>query len=183
MQLFPILEIGWLNGWLPLAFFYGWFGIFLLSCSKPIVKKLYSVSGWTKREYLLSGLGKPFSLACIVLMIFTPIDPSTFAFYIGLIRYAIGFAFMFIALFEFKRMRVNEPVASGIYQYSRNPQWFGLVLIFTGTALMSANGLAILLFAGILILYHLRILGEERACLAAYGKAYQDYLNEVPRYF
>lgn len=183
MELFPVLKIGWLNGWLPLAFFYACFGIFLLTCKKPVVKRLYSVNGWSKREYILSGIGKPFSLACIALMIFTPINFRDPLFYLGLFLYGAGFAVMFIALFEYKRTPTDEPVTGGIYRHSRNPQWLALVMIFMGTALMAGNGLALLIFIITVILYHYRILGEERACLAAYGDEYQKLLDEVPRYF
>jgi len=183
MDFLPILRIGWLNGWLPLAIFYTFFGLFLLTCKKSIVKKLYSVAGWSKREYVLSGIRKPFSLAIIALMIFTPLRIFLLNFWIGLFIYGAGFIVMFVALFEFKRIPEKEVAATGIYRYTRNPQWVGLVLILFGTCLMAGNGAALVLFTGSLSLYHFRILGEERACLAAYGKQYQKYLDSVPRYF
>ena len=183
MRFFPKMTLGWLNGWIPLAIFYALFGIFLLGCSKRIVKKLYSVAGWSKREYFLSAIGKPFSLACIVLVTFSPLIYPTGLFFVGGLSYLMGCVIMFIALFEYKRTPVAEPVSGGIYRFSRNPQWVGLVLIFAGTAIMAGNGLALCLFIVTLGLYHFRILGEERACLAAYGESYQRYLDTAPRYF
>ena len=56
MQFIPDLQLGWMNGWVLLAFFYMLFGLFLLSCPKPIVKKLYNVKGWSKRVYILSAI-------------------------------------------------------------------------------------------------------------------------------
>ena len=183
MRFFPKMTLGWLNGWIPLAIFYALFGIFLLGCSKGIVKKLYSVAGWSKREYFLSAIGKPFSLACIVLVTFSPLIYPMGFFFAGVICYLLGSAVMFISLFEYRQTPVDEPVIGGIYHFSRNPQWVGLVLIFAGTAIMAGNGLALCLFIVTLGLYHFRILGEERACLAAYGESYQRYLDAVPRYF
>jgi len=183
MEFIPGMHIEWMNGWLMLAVFYILFGLFLLNCSKGVVKKLYSIAGWSKREYTLSALGKPFSLVYIGLMIFSPIKAGTAVFWIGLILYIIGTLVMFIALFEYRATPVDEPVQIGIYKYSRNPQWAGLALIFYGAAIMTGNGLAVLLLSGTLVLYHFRIKGEERACLTAYGDPYQKYLNSVRRYF
>ena len=183
MQFVPDLQLGWLNGWVLLAFFYMLFGIFLLSCPKPIVKKLYSVKGWSKREYILSAIGKPYSLACFVLVIMSPLKIGSVVFWVGMILYALGCIIMFIALFEYRATPADQPVRTGIYQYSRNPQWVGLALMFFGAAVACGNGLAVLLFFGGVSFYHFRILGEEKACLAAYGKPYQDYLNTVRRYF
>ncbi len=183
MQFIPDLQLGWLNGWVLLAFFYVLFGLFLLSCPKPIVKKLYSVIGWSRREYILSAIGKPFSLVCFVLVIMSPLKIGSVVFWVGLVFYTLGFMIMFIALFEYRATTADQPVRTGIYQYSRNPQWAGLALMFFGAAAACGNGLAVLLFLCGAGLYHFRILGEEKACLAAYGKPYQDYLNTVRRYF
>ena len=183
MQFIPDLQIGWLNGWVPLAIFYVLFGLFLLSCPKPIVKKLYSVKGWSKSEYILSAVGKPFALACFALTIMSPLKIGSAVLGIGLMLYALGFVIMFIALFEYRSTPADQPVRTGIYQYSRNPQWAGLALMFFGIAIACGNWLAVLLFLGGASLYHFRILGEEKACLAEYGKPDKDYLNTVRRYF
>ena len=182
MDFIPNMHIGWMNGWLMLAIFYTLFGLFLLSCPKGVVKKLYSIAGWSKKEYTLSAFGKPFSLVCIGLMIYSPIKVGTIVFWVGLVLYIIGTLVMFIALFEYRATPIGEPVHTGIYKFSRNPQFAGLVLIFLGTAIMTGNGLAALLLSGTLILYHFRIKGEERACLAAYGDPYRKYLDSVRRY-
>ena len=183
MQFVPKLELGWLNGWVSLAFFYLLFGLFLLNSPKQIVKKLYSVRGWTKREYILSAIGKPFAIACLIVVILSPLKIGSTVFWIGMMLYTLGCMIMFIALFEYRATPADKPVCTGIYQYSRNPQWVGLALMFFGTAAACGNGLAVLFFICGLALYHFRIQGEEKACLTAYGKPYQDYLNAVRRYF
>ena len=104
-------------------------------------------------------------------------------FWVGMTLYTLGCIIMFIALFEYRATPADKPVRTGIYQYSRNPQWVGLALVFFGAAVACGNGLAVLLFLGGVCFYHFRILGEEKACLTAYGKPYQDYLNSVRRYF
>jgi len=182
MLFIPDLQIGLLNGWVPIVFFYALFGLYLLSCPKPIVKKLYSVKGWSKRDYTLSAIGKPFSLAYLALVIISPLKIGSAVFWIGIVLYALGFIIMFSALFEYRATPADQPVRTGIYQYSRNPQWAGLELMFLGTATACGNGLAILLLLISASLYHYRILGEEKACLEAYGEPFQDYLGSARRY-
>jgi len=182
MEFLPVLKLSWLNGWIYLVIFYGLFGFFLLGCPKSIVKKLYSRSDWGKRNYLLSAMGKPFSLACFALIIFSPIKLNSLVFWIGSGLYSTGCVVMFIALFNFRNTPVGQPVQSGIYQYSRNPQWVGLALVSVGTCVACGNGLALLLIGFGILFYHFRILGEESACLKAYGKSYMNYMVSVPRY-
>jgi len=73
-------------------------------------------------------------------------------------------------------------VQTGIYQFSRNPQWLGLALMFAGTCVAGGTGLALLFISVGIIFYHFRILGEERACIESYGQPYKDYCDSVSRY-
>jgi len=183
MEFLPELKLGWGNGWLYLALFYSCFGIYLISCSKAIVKKLYSVAGWEKRYYILSAIGKPLSLISLTLIILSPIKFNTTIFWLGTFIYLAGFLIMFIALWIYHQTPADAPVRGGIYQFSRNPQWLGLILIFIGACISCGNGLALLLMSVGIVMYHFRILGEESACLKAYGQTFQDYIDSVPRYF
>ena len=183
MEFIPDLQLGRMNGWIPIFIFYTLFGLFLLSCPKPIVRKLYSAKGWSKRDYTLSALGKPFALVYLALVILSPLKLGTPIFWIGAVMYMVGFLIMFTALFEYRATPADQPVRSGIYKYSRNPQWVGLEVMFLGTAVACGNGLAILLLLTCASFYHFRILGEEKACEEEYGEPFQDYLGSVSRYF
>ena len=183
MAFIPDLKLGCLNGWVYLAVFYGCFGLYLLTSPKAIVKKLYSVRGWEKQYYRLSAIGKPFSLASLTLLILSPINFNPAVFWPGTLIYVAGLAVMFTALFTYRKTPADQAVRGGIYRYSRNPQWVGLALIFIGTGISCGNGLALVLMGFGIVLYHFRILGEESACLKAYGPSFQDYMDSVPRYF
>ena len=79
--------------------------------------------------------------------------------------------------------QVSSLVTSGIYQYSRNPMYVGLVLILLGWAFYLSHLLAFVLLP-IFILYmtHFQIQPEERMMAQKFGKTYQDYLNKVRRW-
>lgn len=78
---------------------------------------------------------------------------------------------------------VSSLVTSGVYQYSRNPMYVGLVLILLGWAFYLSHFLAFVLLP-IFILYitHFQIQPEERMMAQKFGKTYQDYLNKVRRW-
>ena len=79
--------------------------------------------------------------------------------------------------------KVSSLVTSGVYQYSRNPMYVGLVLILLGWAFYLSHLLAFVLLP-IFILYmtHFQIQPEERMMAQKFGKTYQDYLNKVRRW-
>ena len=79
--------------------------------------------------------------------------------------------------------KVSSLVTSGVYQYSRNPMYVGLVLILLGWAFYLSHFLAFVLLP-IFILYTTRfqIQPEERMMAQKFGKIYQDYLNKVRRW-
>ncbi|WP_201553896.1 methyltransferase family protein [Psychrobacter immobilis] len=79
--------------------------------------------------------------------------------------------------------QVSSLVTSGVYQYSHNPMYVGLVLILLGWAFYLSHFLAFVLLP-IFILYITRfqIQPEERMMAQKFGKIYQDYLNKVRRW-
>ena len=79
--------------------------------------------------------------------------------------------------------QVSSLVTSGVYQYSRNPMYVGLVLILLGWAFYFSHFLAFVLLP-IFILYMTRfqIQPEEQMMARKFGKTYQDYLNKVRRW-
>ncbi len=79
--------------------------------------------------------------------------------------------------------KVSSLVTSGIYQYSRNPMYLGLVLLLLGWALYLSHFLAfVLLPLFMLSMTRLQIQPEERMMRQKFGKDYQAYLMQVRRW-
>ncbi len=74
-------------------------------------------------------------------------------------------------------------VTSGIYNYSRNPMYLGLVLMLLAWALYLSHLLAFVLVP-VFILYITRfqIQPEERMMAKKFGKSYQAYVSRVRRW-
>jgi protein-S-isoprenylcysteine O-methyltransferase Ste14 len=183
MEWIPVMKLGWMNGWLMLGFFYLVFGVLMLVFPKKIVAKLYRVSGWRKEHRLLWFAGKPFSLTCLAIIIFTPLKIGQGVFIVGSVLFLLGFIVMIVALFNYLNTPVDQAVIRGLYRVSRNPQWISLATMFLGVSIAIGSWMAIILLLIGTVFYHFRILGEEKACLDSYGETYANYLESVPRYF
>jgi protein-S-isoprenylcysteine O-methyltransferase Ste14 len=183
MEILPKLEIGWLNGWILLAFEFLIQGFLLLIFPKDVVSRLFDRSGWSVKQRVFTIIGKVFSLACLILITLTPLKINSSAFIVGLILYAIGLAGLVVAMLNFKDTPLSQPVTKGIYKISRHPQIVALFVIFLGICVAIGSWAAIFTLIMSKLLQHFGILAEEKVCLIHYGESYHVYMERVPRYF
>ncbi len=183
MELFPELGLGWLNGWILLVLYGLTLGTVMRMFSRDVVTRLYDKSGWSQTQKRLAAIGKLFALALFILIIFTPLKVGETVLALGSILFALGLIGVVIALFNFRDTPLDRPVTKGLYRISRNPQWMMLVVLFLGVCIAIGSWVALLMLATGMLLYHFRILAEERSCLAQYGESYQRYAERRPRYF
>jgi protein-S-isoprenylcysteine O-methyltransferase Ste14 len=73
-------------------------------------------------------------------------------------------------------------VRSGLYRYSRNPQYFGDMLILSGWIVMSASAWAAPLAVLGIVAFWLTPWAEESWLGERYGEAYRDYCRATPRF-
>ena len=184
MELFPALELGWLNGWILLGALYGTFGLLLLLFPKAVVARLYAYdrSRWSKGQRAYRVIGKLLVLVNIVLTILTPLRVGSTDFILGVVLFAIGLIGFTIALLNFKNTPLNQPITKGLYSVSRHPQALMLLVAGVGISLAIGSWIALLLLVTASLFGRSRILAEERALLEQYGDSYRDYVERVPRY-
>ncbi len=83
----------------------------------------------------------------------------------------------------FKPEAASHLVVSGLYRYTRNPMYFGMLLVLCGWAVWLGHLIAAagpVLFA--IVLTRLQILAEEAALEARFGQEYRDYKARVRRW-
>jgi len=74
-------------------------------------------------------------------------------------------------------------VAEGVYRYSRNPMYLGLVLLLGGWALYLQSLAALALLPGFVgYLHYFQIRPEEQALEARFGEQFSDYRRRVRRW-
>jgi protein-S-isoprenylcysteine O-methyltransferase Ste14 len=184
MEFFPELELGWLNGWLPLAVFYLVFGLMIAIFPRPVVERLYDLPKFEGRKKLVAKGGRVVAvLLTFGLLIFSPLKVGEPVFVIGGIVYLLGFAGMVWALITYRQTPLDQPVVAGLYRISRHPQVVGLMVMFLGCCLAVGSWLLVLAWVVMVFINHLRTVAEEQLCLAQYGDSYQAYMDKVARYF
>jgi protein-S-isoprenylcysteine O-methyltransferase Ste14 len=111
--------------------------------------------------------------------------------WMGLVLIVCGAAVYFLCLFEFMRAKgtpapidpPKELVVRGLYRYTRNPMYVGVLCLILGQA-VTLHSLPLLLYAGILfVTFHLFVvLYEEPKLTRMFGESYVHYRNTVPRW-
>lgn len=185
MLFIPTLRIGLLNGWLPLIAYFLGLIIAVMTFPKGKRKKLFYEPQYPvgKPGWFIIMVGRLAAVSLVGLMIFTPIQMGTVYFYIGVAMYLFGYSIVVISLLDYRRTPANQIVTTGLYRYSRNPQWVGLVFVFLGIVIAGAVWLNILLLGILVFSYHYQILLEEESCAQLYGEDYLKHKREIPRYF
>ena len=183
MELFPNLEIGFLNGWILIVLFFGAYGIMLSFFPKNAIARLYDRSGQRKNPLLRRLFIMTFVLLWFIFMSLTPLKIGGVVFVIGISFYALGLIGFVIALDNFKNTPVDQPVTSGFYRISRHPQQLAVSVSFLGISLAIGSWPAFVIMILGVVGAHKKILAEEEACLEQYGDSYKKYMERIPRYF
>jgi len=184
LELFPIVTLGLLNGWILLVIFFSIELVLVLSFPKGTRGRLfeYAHSRWASHHRIGLIIGKTFGAVYILLLFFSPLKLSSSLFYLGVILYIIGLTGFVIAIINFRNTPPDQPVTRGFYRYSRNPQVLSILIVMLGVSLTVGSGVALILLLLSTVFSRSRIIEEEKACLAQYGDAYREYLERVPRY-
>jgi protein-S-isoprenylcysteine O-methyltransferase Ste14 len=184
MSLFPKLQIGFLNGWIPLVIYFIGLLISVSLYSRESRIWLFNNPKDQNKGILvfLRLFGQLAMVACILLMVFTPIKIRNAVFPIGGTVFVIGFILEMSALYYFRKTPIGQPVIEGPYHISRNPQWLGIFLVLLGSAIVVGIWLYLGIVLAVGLIYHIQILDEEAACLKKYGESYRDYMKRIPRY-
>jgi protein-S-isoprenylcysteine O-methyltransferase Ste14 len=183
MEIFPVLEFGFFNGWLLAAIFYLVFGILLVLFPRPVVARLYDRSGQRDARVVQRVLGLLLFLAWLLLSLLTPLRRGDVVLAVGLAFYALGLTGFVVALINYANTPADQPVTSGLYRISRHPQQFMISVSFLGVSIAIGSWIAFILICIGIIAAHYKVLAEEKACLQVYSESYRNYMDRVPRYF
>lgn len=109
----------------------------------------------------------------------------------GIVLIGLGVLLILIAagLFKWRKTTINpfgQPavvVRDGVYRFSRNPMYLGMLLVLMGTGIWLGNILALLLAPGFVwIMTRWYILREEQLMDARFGDQYRLYRSQVRRW-
>lgn len=185
MDLFPALQTGIWNGWIPLVIYFIGLTLMVLRYSKQARGWLFNNPQEEKKGFfpVIRLLGQLTMVTYIVLMVFTPLKPGQPVCYAGITIFLLGFVLEMSALHYFRKKPLDGPVVNGPYRISRNPQWVGLLLVLLGSAIAVGIWIYIAAVLVVAVIYHKQILDEEKACIEKFGDGYRQYMESIPRYF
>ncbi|MBO0322460.1 isoprenylcysteine carboxylmethyltransferase family protein [Muricauda sp. CAU 1633] len=108
--------------------------------------------------------------------------------------FGLGFLVILIAVVQFgKKRTTTDPlhlekasslVVKGIYNFTRNPMYLGMLLFLLAFGLKLGNAFNTLLAAGFVYwINHFQIIPEEKVLLEKFGKEYTLYCKLTRRWF
>lgn len=137
-----------------------------------------------------------FGLLMYVLAKFLPVGYFDFfgRRYLIMVLLAIAIGVGTIALIQFIKSKTtvdpsnpskaSKLVSTGIYQYSRNPMYLGMLLLLLAWGLWLGNAFNTLSAAGFVgYMNRFQIIPEEEVLSDIFGKAYAQYCTLVRRWF
>jgi protein-S-isoprenylcysteine O-methyltransferase Ste14 len=185
MRFLPTLSLGLADHWILLALYAMALVLSVARLSPDKRTWLFAdpKQGIHGVRKLLLRLGQIAALAVIVLEALTPLfRVPGYLSAVGLGLYLAGTTLVVVSVSCFGHAPDDRPASDGPYRLSRNPQWVGLFGALLGIAISCGSWLLVMLVVFVGACYHIQILGEEQACRAHYGQAYEEYCRRVPRY-
>ena len=177
MELFPELNLGWLNGWLVIALLGLTDGILFLVFPKEVVRRLWDRSGWSPKQQAFYHRRQAVRLGLISLTHPHAAQIGSPVFVVGALLSVFGLIGLVKALFDFKNTPLDEPVTR--WPLSRFPPSSNRD-VFAGRAggcIAIGSWVSVFFWAAARLLAHFGILAEEQVCLKQYGEPYRAYLG------
>ncbi len=110
---------------------------------------------------------------------------------LGLLPLGLGISFNLLADRKFHtRQTTVKPeelssclITDGVFRYSRNPMYLGMVLVLLGFAILLNSWVSFLILPGFTALIHYRFISHEEENLKEqFGEDWLVYQKEVPRW-
>jgi len=76
----------------------------------------------------------------------------------------------------------GQIITEGPYRYTRNPQYVGFILLYTGIIFVTLSSLALITGTFLIFLFLVIPFSEEPWLRQQYGESYVEYCKNVPRF-
>ena len=181
LSLVPAFEIGLWNAWILVI------PILILSFldMRVTAARESGKSGdfqLTRKENIIMNAVFLPMIVSFVYAVFLPLQLGTIWLYSGLLIFLFGMVFTIVAVLNFASSPKDEVITKGLYRFSRNPMYIGLLLLQIGLGIACSSWLYLLLTLVLMILLNAVLASEERYCLYRYGDDYRKYMSRTPRW-
>jgi len=107
----------------------------------------------------------------------------------GVLIFVFGIILLPMGMIEFRSLRrscgqdISKLITTGIYRWSRNPQFIGWFLMLLGISIAGRSGFALALTIVFMVVLHLYTIRLAEPYLEhLYGEEYRRYRSNAPRY-
>ena len=181
MSLIPEFELGLWNAWIlviPMLI------IFFFDMRATATRESGKSGDFqlTKKEKIIMNAVFIPMVASFVYAVFLPLQLGTTWLHSGLLVFAFGIVFTIVALLNFATSPKDKVITKGLYRFSRNPMYIGLLLMQIGLGIACSSWLYLLLTVVLMIMLNTILSSEERYTLYRYGEDYRKYMNRTPRW-
>jgi protein-S-isoprenylcysteine O-methyltransferase Ste14 len=181
MSLIPAFELGLWNAWILVI------PILIISFSDmraTASRESGKAGGFqlTRKENRLTYAVFLPMVGSWVYAVFLPLQLGTVWLYSGLIICLFGMIFTSVAILNFATSPKDKVITEGLYRFTRNPTYIGIILMQIGLGIACSSWLYLLLTVALIILLNANLSAEERYCLYRYGDDYRKYKNSTPRW-
>ena len=114
--------------------------------------------------------------------VFLPLESTATWLYCGFLIYLFGMFFDITAVLNLATSPKDKVITGGLYRFSRNPMYIGMLLMHIGLGVASASWLYIVLALILIFLLNAFVSVEESYCLHRYGDDYLKYKEKTPRW-
>jgi protein-S-isoprenylcysteine O-methyltransferase Ste14 len=181
VSLIPAFELGLWNAWILI--------IPVLIISFSDMKVTASRESGKAGDFKLTRKENKITYAVFFPMVFSwvyavflPLQLGTMWLYSGLIICLFGMIFTSVAILNFATSPKEKVITKGLYRFTRNPTYLGIILMQIGLGIACSSWLYLLLTVALIILLNANLSAEERYCLYRYEDDYQKYKNRTPRW-
>ena len=181
MSVIPNFELGLWNAWIlviPIL-------IIVFSDVRVTAARESGKSGdfqLTRKENRLTYAVFLPMITSFVYAVFLPLQLGTIWLYSGLTIYLFGIVFTIVAILNFATSPKDKVINKGLYRFTRNPTYIGMILMQIGLGIACSSWLYLLLTVVLMILLNANLSAEERYCLYRYRDDYRKYRNSTPRW-
>jgi len=180
MSSIPAFEMGLWNAWI--LTFYIFLHALILSLIFRGKSKVQDSISRSQSERKIDTVRTLLLYLMFAYSIFLPMQLGTLWLYIGLGVYLVGTVTYTIVMVNWYTSPEGKPVATGIYRFSRHPQYLTQNLMFIGIGIVTASWLFLLLITTYMILLNILVVPEERFCLDKYSDTYGEYMKRTPKW-
>ena len=181
MSAIPVFEIGVWNAWIfviPMLIIF-FFDVRVTAARESGQSGDFQLT--RKEKGIMNAVFLPMVVSFIY-AVFLPLQLGTIWLYSGLFIFLFGMVFTTTAIINFATSPKDKVITKGLYRFTRNPAYIGMLLMFIGVGIACSSWLYLLLTVVLMIMLNAVSPSEERYCLYQYGDDYQKYKNRTPRW-